>query len=374
MTISIENIKSAFELEDKFSQYRVVRSWGTLLIGLGILIVAEKLISLLLDIAQFFTQNNARLVEFFTDFRSFVYPFYLLTIFIILPIFLIAYTFFSIKKLKIDVDQISKQNVISYGIIMFLFHPLAFLIPFIFSFNLINVNGISPTNLIGRVSVELLSFSFSCFIAYFFLIKTIKDYDFKELLVLTSCFLVLSSVVFIYHFMLEVLNIGWSLIDVVTIPESVIGFPFLTNLFYLIILLLLFIFTGYTTRKNSTSFYYDKPLIQDTNESTILEKEDLILPDNQLFFSQVRFTILLILSVHSKATFSELQKLLLLTPGRLDYHLNKLVEKEFISRKKTFISQRALTVVEITSEGKDSFKNYLAEFEGVISKLSIPPS
>ena len=46
----------------------------------------------------------------------------------------------------------------------------------------------------------------------------------------------------------------------------------------------------------------------------------------EIFSDQQRFTIMLLLYLHKKAGFTQLQKLLGLTPGNLDYHIRKLEE------------------------------------------------
>ena len=372
MTLSVDSIKESIELEGKFTQYRVIRSWGMLLILLGILIVSDKLVTLILEISLYSTRNNTNLLKFVLEFKSVFYPAYLVVIFGVIPIFLIVYTFFSVKRIKIDDTRINHQNIVPFGTVMLFFYPSAFILPFLFSFNFFNISGITPMDIIGRVSVELLSFSFSCFLSFFSLNMIIKDYKFKEVLRLGIIFLALSLCVFIYHFSINVVDVGWFLIDLVNIPNSILDFPFLLNLVYVTLLLVFFTGTGMITRRNSTSFYRTIQSLDDENNQSreaVLEKGSLVIPENQIFFSQVRFTILLILTVHNKATFSELQKLLCLTPGRLDYHLNKLLENNLITRRRAFISQRALIVIEITTEGKYSFENYISEVQGILSKI-----
>ncbi|MHA2032486.1 MAG: hypothetical protein ACW99Q_24220, partial [Candidatus Kariarchaeaceae archaeon] len=322
MTLSVDSIKQSIELEGKFAQYRVIRSWGMLLILLGILIISDKMVSLILEIAIYSTRNNSYLLNSIIEFKLFFYPTYLVVIFGVLPLFLIVYTFLSVKRIKIDEYSINRQNIFPYGTVMLFFYPSAFIIPFLFSLNFFNISGITPIDIIGRVSVELFSFSFSCFISFFSLNMTIKDYKFKELLRLGVIFLTLSLGVFIYHFSINFVNIGLFLTDLINIPNSIFNFPFFLNLAYLALLLVLFTGTGMITRRNSTSFYLKFPSLADENiqsSEVVLEKGSLVIPENQIFFSQVRFTILLILTVHTRATFSELQKLLCLTPGRLDY-------------------------------------------------------
>ena len=55
-----------------------------------------------------------------------------------------------------------------------------------------------------------------------------------------------------------------------------------------------------------------------------------ILSTDKPFSTSNRLTIMILLFIHKKINFTELQKLLNLTPGNLDYHLRKLERAHLI--------------------------------------------
>ena len=104
-----------------------------------------------------------------------------------------------------------------------------------------------------------------------------------------------------------------------------------------------------------------------------MDKTDLILPENKLFTPSIRLTIMILLLTHKKINFTELQKLLSLTPGNLDHHLKKLEKASFIrTYKKLSPWRRPLTQIEITPTGKQSFENYLKNFMDILNKIGLP--
>jgi DNA-binding MarR family transcriptional regulator len=77
----------------------------------------------------------------------------------------------------------------------------------------------------------------------------------------------------------------------------------------------------------------------------------------EVFSALHRLTIMLLLYLHKKVGFTELQKLLQLTPGNLDHHLRKLEQVGYIKTRKK-LSWRPLIVVEITREGAEALRDY----------------
>ena len=75
-----------------------------------------------------------------------------------------------------------------------------------------------------------------------------------------------------------------------------------------------------------------------TEPLEILEKEEI-------FSAPPRLTIMLLLYLHRKTGFTEMQKLLQLTPGNLDHHIRKLKQFGYVITRKAF-SWRPLTIVE----------------------------
>jgi DNA-binding MarR family transcriptional regulator len=94
---------------------------------------------------------------------------------------------------------------------------------------------------------------------------------------------------------------------------------------------------------------------------TILRKNDEIA-------GQPRFSIMFLLYLHKGVGFTELQRLLELTPGNLDHHLKKLKKMGYISMRKA-ISWRPLTIVEITEEGINIFKNYVTALRTILQSI-----
>ena len=78
---------------------------------------------------------------------------------------------------------------------------------------------------------------------------------------------------------------------------------------------------------------------------------------------------MLILYGHKKAGFTELQKLLEITPGKLDHHIRKLEENDFVKTEKTIFSSRPLTFIRITRHGEDSFKDYADKLRKALKKV-----
>jgi len=93
----------------------------------------------------------------------------------------------------------------------------------------------------------------------------------------------------------------------------------------------------------------------------ILEKEEI-------FSAPPRLTIMLMLYLHRKAGFTEIQKLLQLTPGNLDHHIRKLKQSGYVKTRKAF-SWRPLTVIEITNEGANAFRDYAIKLRKLLEAV-----
>lgn len=99
------------------------------------------------------------------------------------------------------------------------------------------------------------------------------------------------------------------------------------------------------------------------------DQENLILEENSLFMSSVRFPIMLILVRNKMIVFSELQKLLSLSSGKLTHHLTKLAEAGYIELRKSIFPSRPLTVIRITNQGKKDFIEHINQLKTVLNKL-----
>jgi len=102
-----------------------------------------------------------------------------------------------------------------------------------------------------------------------------------------------------------------------------------------------------------------------------MDKPELILPENKLFTPSIRLTIMILLLTHKKINFTELQKLLSLTPGNLDHHLRKLEKASYVRIFKKLSPLRSpLTLIEMTPTGKLSFENYLKNFKEILNNIT----
>jgi len=93
-----------------------------------------------------------------------------------------------------------------------------------------------------------------------------------------------------------------------------------------------------------------------------------VLGKNEIFSAPHRLTIMLVLYLHRKARFIDLQKLLHLTPGNFDYHVRKLKQAGYVRTRKA-LSWRPLTVVEITEDGAKAFRDYAAKLRKMLESV-----
>ncbi|MBN2334794.1 transcriptional regulator [Candidatus Bathyarchaeota archaeon] len=75
-----------------------------------------------------------------------------------------------------------------------------------------------------------------------------------------------------------------------------------------------------------------------------------------------------LLYLHRRVGFTELQRLLGVTPGNLDHHLRKLVEAGYVKTSHV-LDWRPLKVVEITSVGAEAFRDYAAGMRELLEQI-----
>ncbi|MFX1535653.1 MAG: transcriptional regulator [Promethearchaeota archaeon] len=102
-----------------------------------------------------------------------------------------------------------------------------------------------------------------------------------------------------------------------------------------------------------------------------MENTDLIPPNDEIFTTSVRLTIMILLYTHKKVNFTDLQKLLHITPGNLDHHIRKLEHIKYVKTYKKLFPRRPLTVVEITNFGKNAFREYVKNFRDILNKIQL---
>ena len=66
--------------------------------------------------------------------------------------------------------------------------------------------------------------------------------------------------------------------------------------------------------------------------------------------------------------FIELKQLLNLTPGNLDHHLRKLEESGLVQSRRV-LSWKPLVVVEITTSGTKTFRDYIFKLKGLLESI-----
>ncbi len=98
--------------------------------------------------------------------------------------------------------------------------------------------------------------------------------------------------------------------------------------------------------------------------------EPLDIPDRRgVFSAQQRFTIMLLLYLHKKAGFTDVQKLLQLTPGNLDHHVRKLEEVGYV-KTRHILDWRPLKVIEISKLGAQAFREYAINLRKLLEQVT----
>ena len=88
-----------------------------------------------------------------------------------------------------------------------------------------------------------------------------------------------------------------------------------------------------------------------------------------VFTSHQRFTIMLLLYLHKRAGFTELQKLLQVTPGNLNHHIRKLEEAGYVKTHHV-LDWRPLKVVEISKEGARALREYAINLRALLEQIN----
>jgi DNA-binding MarR family transcriptional regulator len=105
--------------------------------------------------------------------------------------------------------------------------------------------------------------------------------------------------------------------------------------------------------------------------SKLTEKKDErleTLGKDTIFSAQQRFTIMFLLYLHKKAGFTELQKLLHLTPGNLDHHVRRLEEAGYVKTRHV-LDWRPLKVIEISKLGSQEFRAYAVNLRKILEQV-----
>jgi DNA-binding MarR family transcriptional regulator len=87
-----------------------------------------------------------------------------------------------------------------------------------------------------------------------------------------------------------------------------------------------------------------------------------------IFSAQHRFTIMFLLYLYRRVGFTELQRLLGVSPGNLDHHLRRLSEAGYVKTSRV-LDWRPLKVVEITSLGAEKLREYAATMREILRQI-----
>ncbi|MHA2364019.1 MAG: transcriptional regulator [Candidatus Hodarchaeales archaeon] len=109
--------------------------------------------------------------------------------------------------------------------------------------------------------------------------------------------------------------------------------------------------------------------MKDTKDISKEELKDFVVPQNKILSSTIRMTTMIILLTHRKVKISELQKLLQISPGKMDHHAKVLENEGFVIRRGQIFKKRLLTILEITEKGESNIREYVKELYNVISKI-----
>ena len=85
--------------------------------------------------------------------------------------------------------------------------------------------------------------------------------------------------------------------------------------------------------------------------------------------SPARLMVMTYLYVVDKVDYVYLTHLTGLTWGNLATHVNKLEESGYVEIEKTFVDKKPYSVIKLTGEGREAFKNYKQKMQSVLNDL-----
>ncbi|MHA1676867.1 MAG: transcriptional regulator [Candidatus Njordarchaeales archaeon] len=100
-----------------------------------------------------------------------------------------------------------------------------------------------------------------------------------------------------------------------------------------------------------------------------LKKITSLMRTNRVLSEPTRLSIMILLFLNIRMKFTELQKILNLTPGNLSSHLKKLDEQGYIKIIKGFVQLKPATLIEITEKGANKLKIFMKDLKIVLEIL-----
>ena len=87
---------------------------------------------------------------------------------------------------------------------------------------------------------------------------------------------------------------------------------------------------------------------------------------NKILGSPTRLSIMTLLFFKTRIKFTELQKILDLTPGNLSSHLQKLEKAGYVKIIKGFMNLRPVTIIQITPNGAQAIREYMITLRKIL--------
>ena len=96
--------------------------------------------------------------------------------------------------------------------------------------------------------------------------------------------------------------------------------------------------------------------------------DNLYLNFDQVFFEKTRLSIITLLYKESVVSYNRFKKIIGGTDGSIYAHLTKLIESDYIKKKKELVNESAHTIYSLTKKGEKAFKQYIEFLETVIKE------
>ncbi len=90
---------------------------------------------------------------------------------------------------------------------------------------------------------------------------------------------------------------------------------------------------------------------------------------DRVIHAPARLMVMTYLYVVESADFIFLMNLTDLTWGNLSSHLSKLEEAGYVEIEKTFVNKKSHTMVQLSAEGREAFRQYKEQIQQVLDDL-----
>ena len=91
----------------------------------------------------------------------------------------------------------------------------------------------------------------------------------------------------------------------------------------------------------------------------------------EIFSSQIRLSVMLVLYNHSKVKITDLQQAFNITSGKLEHHLTMLEKEGFIHKKAGIFPRRVQFVLESTDKGREKLRSYIEVMKDIVTQIDL---